>query len=373
MEEKQSNLIHTMAQNYCVFLADFPSDLKPTHLDVPAGEQASLLVGLSTLHTTIGKIYEHFSLLVTEDRRWEDREYCRRAIEAPVKLLWAIGAFGQLVQGSEGLELRSSREELDQAIKKCGCKDPAKAFGVLETVGFQMSYCGVDGFPSLGGYKKCASAAVRYPAQNDPLLRAMVYYTKRLPQKKIGRKEKGIIFEVFLRADFRPLLPNYTFHIPHLPATEEEVTRTFSPTTLEVWNALTGFMADHYPQYRLYYRVPYPGGRRWIADYSIKDNDYGLWSIFIEELGISVRIVLIEGTINNMLDHVGELSPHFQENYLNAVACKDCSHCGKHVIYTHGNHIHRLCKSPWFISPYLHLEDLPDIERLIDFRLTNLQ
>jgi hypothetical protein len=371
MDGNPSNVIHNMAQNYRVFLADFPSDLKPEHLDVPNGEQVSTFEGLLTLHTVIGIIYEYFSLLVPDDKHWEDREYCYQAIEGSVKLLWAMSAFGQLIQGSDGLELRLSREVLDPALKKCKCKDPVKAFGVLEAVGFKLAYSGVDGFPSSGGYKKCATIALRYPGQNDPLLRAMAYYSARLPEKKSGRKEKGIIFEVFLRADFRPLLPGYTFHMPHLPATEEEVTRTLSPKILEVWNELTKFMTDHYPQYQLYFRVPFPRGRRWAADYSNKDNDYGLWSIFTYEEGLTVRIVLIEGTVNNMLEHVGELSPHFQESYLNAVACKDCSHCGKHVFYTHKDHVHRLCKSPWFISPYLHLEDLPDIERLIDFRLTD--
>jgi hypothetical protein len=373
MEVNSSNLVHDIAQNYRICLADFPTGLIPAHLDVPDGEQASLLDGLYTLYTLIGKIYEHFSLLVTNDKHWADGEYCYQAIEGPVKMMWALGVYGQLARGPDGLDLRSSRVDLDQAIKKCGCKNPVKAFGLLETVGFKAIYYGVDGFPGVIGYKKCSAVAVRYPAQNDPLLRAMVYYANRLPQKKSGRKEKGVIFEVLLRADFRPLLPGYTFHVPHLPAVEEEVTRTFNSTTLEIWNALTGFMADRYPQYRYYFRVPYPRYRRWVADYSNKDNDYGLWSIFVEEGGLSVRIVLIEGTINNMLEHVGDLSPHFQENYLNAVACKDCIHCGKHVFYTHRDHIHRLCKSPWFISPHLQLEDLPDIARLIDFRLANVQ
>ena len=94
--------------------------------------------------------------------------------------------------------------------------------------------------------------------------------------------------------------------------------------------------------------------------------------MIIEEGGLYVRIVMIEGTIQNMLEHVNELSPQFQEDYLNAVRCKDCSHCGKHVFYTHGDHVHQLCKSPWFFSPYLHLDDLPDIERLIDFRLSSV-
>jgi len=109
----------------------------------------------------------------------------------------------------------------------------------------------------------------------------------------------------------------------------------------------------------------------WLKDWE-KVSIAGL-SFLVVQYSLQIRIVLIEGTINNMLKHVEELSPHFQESYLNAVACKDCSHCGKHVFYTHKDHIHKLCKSPWFISPYLQTEDLPDIERLIDFRLANSQ
>jgi len=372
MNDNPNSLLHDMAQNYRVCLADFPSNLEPAQLDVPTGEQASVFAGLSTLHSVIGKIYDHFSQLATGDRHWEDREYCYQAIESPVKLLYGLGLLGQLVQGSDGLELKQSREVLDPAIKKIGCKDPVKAFSVLESAEFKVVYYSVDGLPGPGGYKKCTAVAVSYPPHNDPLLRALAYFTKRLPQKKAGRKEKGVILEVFLRADFRPLLPGYTYHIPHLPATEDEVTRTLNPNTLELWKALTGYMSEYFPQYQLYYRVPWLRSCRWTADYSTKENDYGLWSIFVEEAGLSVRIVLIDGTIQNMLDHVGELSPQFQENYLNAVACKDCSHCGKHVFYTHADHIHKLCKSPWFASPYLSMDDLPDIERLIDFRLAPL-
>jgi hypothetical protein len=367
-----SSLIHSIAHNYRLCLADFPLNLKPEHLDVPAGEQAILFAGFSILRAVIGDIYDHFAHLTPTEGHWSDREYCYRAIEGAVKLLWALGAVGQLVQGPGGLELQVSRENLDEALKRCGVKNSTAAFVVLESVGFNIIYHGADGLTCPGGFKKCVAVTVRYPPHNDPLLYAVAYYAVHLPEKKSANKKKSIIFEIYLRADFRPLLPGYTFHIPHLPAEEEEVTRTFDPATLEVWRELTGFMASRHPQYRLFFRVPRIRNRGWVADYSTKENDYGLWSIFVEEGGLYVRIVFNAKTLPNLLGHINELSPHFQETYLTSVACKDCVRCGKHVFYTHGDHVHRLCKSPWYFSPYLGLEDLPDIERLVDFRLANL-
>lgn len=268
--------------------------------------------------------------------------------------------------------MRANRASLDAASKRCSIKDPKAALGVLATVGFDFTCRGADGLPCTGGYKKCTDVTVRYPPCNDPLLCAMVYYAAHLPQKKSGRKEKGPILEVLLRADFRPLLPGYTFHVPHLPATEEEVTRTFDPATLQVWREIAHFMTSRHPEYLLFFRIPFIRGRRWVADCSAKDDDYGAWSIFVEEKGLYVRIVFNAKTLPNLLEHITDLSPQFQETYLNSVACKDCTRCGKHVFYTHGDHVHRLCKSPWYFSPYLSLEDLPDVERLVDLRLADV-
>jgi len=370
MKETSSSLIHSIAQNYRLCLADIPSNLKPEHLDVPVGERATLFAGLPILRSVISDIYDHFAHLTPTGDRWLDGGYCSRAIEGPVKLLWALGAASQLIQSPDGLELQVSRGDLEPALKRCGVKDPKAAFAVLEKVGFNLAYCSADGLTCLGGYKKCAAVAVCYPPCNEPLLQAVAYYAVRLPENK--KTKKGIIFEVFLRADFRPLLPAYMFHIPHLPAEEEEVIRTLDPATLQVWREITGFMTSRHPQYRLFFRVPRIRNRGWVADYSTKDNDYGLWSIFVEDRGLYVRIVFNEKTLPNLLEQMDKLSPHFQESYLTSVACKDCVRCGKPVFYTHGDHVHRICKSPWYISPYLSLEDLLDIERLIDFRLANL-
>jgi len=368
------DLIHTVAHNYGLFLVGFPAELQPEHLDVAEDEQTPLFEGLVALHTVIRDIYAYFADLTPIDKaRWSDRDRCCRAVEDPVRLLWALGTAGQLIQGPDGLEIRADRASLDAARKRCKVKDPKAALGVLERAGFDLAYYGADGLSCTGGYIKCTDVAVRHPQHRDPLLHAMAYYAARLPQKKSGRKIKGPILEVLLRADFRPLLPGYTFHEPHLPATEEEATRTFDPQTVQVWREIAHFMASRHPEYRLFFRVPYIRGRRWVADYSVKGNDYGAWSVFVDEKGLYARIVFNAQTLPNLLAHVSELSPRFQEDYLNAVACKDCSHCGKHVFYAHGDHVHRLCKNPWFSSPPLDLEDLPDIERLVDLRLADAQ
>lgn len=367
MEATPRSLIHSIAENYRLCQADFPSNLKSVHLAAPAGEQETIFAGLYALQAVIRAIYDYFSQSNPTDSHWSDREYCYHAIEGPAKLLWAVGVAGQLIQGSSGLELQVNKVDFDQALKRCGGKPQKEAFEVLQAIGIGTVFLGEDGLPYPGGYKKCATFLLGYPPNNEPFLRALTYFAHRLPKNK--NTQKGFIFEVFLRADFRPLLPDYRFHIPHLPAEEAEVTRTFNAATLEVWNAISGFMARCHPEYKLFFRVPGPRNRRWVADYSTKDNDYGLWSVFTDEKGLSVRIVFDNFTLPYLLDHVNQLSPGFQETYLNTVACKDCVRCGKHVFFAHQDHMHRLCKSPWYASPYLHLEDLPDIERLIDFRL----
>jgi hypothetical protein len=242
----------------------------------------------------------------------------------------------------------------------------------LEAVGFSLELCGPDGLPYPPGERKHAlgeRVALRFPANNEPVMRALVYYTARVPRNKAT--QKGIIYEVFYRADFRPLLPGYTFRLPHLPADEQEVLRSFDPPALALWREITGFMARRHPQYKLYFRVPRLRQRGWVADYSLKGKDYGSWSIFTGEEGVYVRVVLNDKSLHALLEHLDQFSPHFRENYLAAVACKDCVRCGKHIFFTRGDKVHRLCKTPWYFSPYLRLEDLPDIERLVDFRLAN--
>jgi hypothetical protein len=373
MDTKLIPILTKRAQNYHICLADLPPNLKPTHLQVPADQQNITFTGLHSLHTLIGVIYDHFSRLVPTSGRLPNEEYCYRVIEAPVKLLWALGMAGKLILTKDWWELQVSKEDLDAVLKRCGAKDASGAFEALELVGFQATYLDSQGIACSGGYKKSNLIVVKYKvnqsAENEALLRALVYIAPRLPTNK--NTKKSFIVELFLRADFRFLLPGYRIRMPHFPTDEAEVTRTFDPNTLAIWREITTFMSNHHPDYRLYFRIPRPRGRGWVADYSLKDNDYGSISFFIDENGLSLRIVFSGDKVPQLLDHVSELSPDFQEIYLHDVRCKDCVRCGKHIFYPHGDHVHRLCKSPWFASPFLKTEDLPDIERLIDWRLAN--
>lgn len=153
--------IKTIAQNYRLFLVDFPTELQPEHLDVPEDEQTLLFAGLPILHTIIGGIYDYFAHLTPiDDAHWSDEEYCYRAIEGPVKLLWALGTAGRLVEGPDGPEIKADRPSLDAVLKRCSIKEPKAALGVLETVGLAFTYRGADGLPCTGGYKKCTDVAL---------------------------------------------------------------------------------------------------------------------------------------------------------------------------------------------------------------------
>jgi hypothetical protein len=139
-----------------------------------------------------------------------------------------------------------------------------------------------------------------------------------------------------------------------------------------MWHEIMAFTAARYPQYRPYIRVPRLRSRGWLADFSTTGKDYGTWTIIGEEGGFWMRIAPKAQGYQYILTHIDQFSPRFQEIYLNCSACSDCTHCGKHFFFQHGDHVHRLCKGPWFYSPHLRPEDIADIERLIDIHLANL-
>ena len=62
---------------------------------VPVDDQPTVFAGLPVLHTLIGDIYQYFTNLIPVGDRWSDWESCYQAIEAPVKLLWALGIAGK--------------------------------------------------------------------------------------------------------------------------------------------------------------------------------------------------------------------------------------------------------------------------------------
>ncbi len=371
MDTTSEILIHRMARNYLLCLADFPPDLKPEHLPVPAEEQTALFDGLHSLYAAIQGIYHYFAGLPVSPETagsWSEDEYCWKAIEGPVKILWGLGTVGRLAAGPDGVELCANKAELDLALKSRGFKAPAPSFAALEALGFLIDYRGPDGQKTPGGYKKSSAIHFSAPESNEVFLRALIVYAACFPVIKNGKP-----IEIFLRADFRPLLPGYTVALPHISLEKEEIDRTLEPRTREMWDEIGQFTAHRYPKYRPFYRVPRLRHRGWAIDYSATGKDYGLWSIFGDEQGLRLRMVLRPKGYQYLLDHIDALSPRYQEIFLNRCACTDCIRCGKHRFYQHGDHVHRLCKGPWFYSPCLEQEDLPDIERLIDIHVTHLK
>jgi hypothetical protein len=162
MDTKLIPILTKRAQNYHICLADLPPNLKPTHLQVPADQQNITFTGLHSLHTLIGVIYDHFSRLVQTSGRLPNEEYCYRVIEAPVKLLWALGMAGKLILTKDWWELQVSKEDLDAVLKRCGAKDASGAFEALELVGFQATYLDSQGIACSGGYKKSNLIVVKY-------------------------------------------------------------------------------------------------------------------------------------------------------------------------------------------------------------------
>ncbi len=364
-------LIHRMARNYLLCLADFPPDLKPEHLPDPAGEQAAIFAGLHSLRAAIQGIYQYFADLPVSAETpggWAEDEYCWKAIEGPVKLLWALGMVGQLAAGPGGAELRTNKADLDLALKSRGFKAPAPSFAVLEAQGFLIDYRSPNGQKIPDGYKKCSIINFSSPENSASFLRALIVYAACFSAIKNGKP-----FEIFLRTDFRPLLPGYRVDLPHIRLEKEEIERALDQPTLAMWDEIRQFTARRYPKYRPFYRVPRLRHRGWAIDYSATGKGYGLWSIFGDEQGLRLRMVLRPTAYQYALDHIDDLSPRYQEIFLNRCACTDCIHCGKHRFYQHGDHVHRLCKGPWFYSPCLEQEDLPDIERLIDIHISHLK
>ncbi len=371
MDTTSEILIHRMARNYLLCLAVFPPELKQEHLAVPTGEQAALFTGLHSLHAAIQAIYQYFADLPVNAETpasWAEDEYCWKAIEAPVKLLWVLGTVGQITAGPDSAELRANRAVLDLALKTRGFKAAAPAFAVLEAQGFIIDYRSPDGQKCPEGYKKCSNISFSDPEHDESFLRALIVYAACFPAIKNGKP-----MEIFLRADFRPLLPDYRIEMPHITLDEEEIERALDPQTWAMWIEIGQFAACRYPKYRPFYRTPRLRHRGWAVDYSATGKDYGLWSIFGDDQGLRLRMVLRPKGYQYLLDHIDDLSPRYQEIFLNCCACSDCIRCGKHRFYQHGDHVHRLCKGPWYYSPCIEREDLPDIERLIDIHIANLK
>jgi hypothetical protein len=239
---------------------------------------------------------------------------------------------------------------------------------ILKGVGLSFGYLDEDAAICPAGYKACAAVSVCAAGADHDFWQALKAYASCFQMVK-----DGLPFEIFLRADFRPLLPGYQVKKPHIPLDEEEVTCTIDLGNRELWYELINDPSQALRKERLFYRVPILRKRWWTTDFSTTGKDYGLWSVISNEEGIHLRLVFKKKGYHALLDQIDLLTPRYQEIYLNCVACHDCVHCGKHINYPHGDHTHRLCQGSWFYSPPIQPEDLPDIRKLIQIHLTNLK
>ena len=360
--------IHELAASYRRFLVDFPEDLLPQHLEVPPRERSAMLGGLRRLRERIGAVYTQVPALAQPGPRWLDREFCGHALEAPIRMLWALGTCGEPTGGPRGLTLRAEATDLEARRRQVGVRDVPWATRVLERAGFGLRYLD-DAGKDAPDYRGSSSVSLLSPGDDGSMLRALVYYARRVPGNPKTRK--GVILEVFLRADMRPLVPGYSAALPHLPASPAEVERTLEGSTRSLWKTLVDYMGDRHPECRVLFRVPRLPAQGWVTDFGRTEKDYGLWSMTADRAGVAVRIVMSAEGVRELEQHPERLSKGFLKAYLERVRCKDCSHCGKHLTFRYAGSRHRLCKTPWYTSPPLRYEDLSDVEELVELRIAH--
>ncbi|HET6485828.1 MAG TPA: hypothetical protein VFH83_05385, partial [Spirochaetia bacterium] len=207
--------IHDLAASYRLFLVDFPEELQSQHLEVPPRERAATFGGLRRLRERIGAVYALAPAMAPRGERWLDREFCFRAIEAPVRMLWALGTCGEQTRGPWGSTLRADTADLEARRRQAGVRDVRWATRVLERAGFGLRYRD-NTEKEIPEYRGSSSVSLLSPGDDGSMLRALAYYARRVPRNPKTRR--GAILEVFLRADLRPLLPGYAAVLPHLPA-----------------------------------------------------------------------------------------------------------------------------------------------------------
>jgi hypothetical protein len=360
-------LLHRMALNYLACVYPFPLELRPEHLDAP--DQELVYTGLHLLHQVIHDLYEAFSHVeVASEKAVTDEDYCRKTLEESEFLLWFFGAMGEKIQGAQGTELRIKKSNLSSSVPGKKVKDVTSILPALQAVGFRLSFLDAAGAICPGGWKRCDMVSLGWqktPAEADALWAALAFFAG-----KVDIRQPGVPFQAFQRADFRSLLPGG--NLSALPYTFEEALGTLDEKTTVLWREMADYVAQHYPKYVPFFRHPDLRQRSWGINYDTRAKGYGLFSLYGDEEGFHVRMVLKKAGRAYVLGHIDELSPRMQEMFLNRITCVDCKHCGQHEFYPHGDHVHKLCAFAWFYSSHLEPEDMPSAKRLIDIHLSHL-
>lgn len=361
-------LLHRMARNYLACVYPFPPELCPEYLDTPDRER--VFTGLHILHQSIQDLYRAFTRLETTDENSaSDEDYCWKVLDGSAFLLWILGALGEWIDGPQGAELRVSKTALLTSVPGRKIKDISSVLPGMQAAGFNLSFRNAAGAPCAGDWKRCEMVNLGWqkdPAEADTLLSALSYFARRVDIRK-----PGVPFEAFKRADYRSLLPGGD--PAALPYTFDEALSTLDPRTAALWREVAAYLAQQYPKYVPFFRHPDLRRRTWTINYDTQAKGYGLFSLYGEEGGLRVRMVLKKTGRAYVLEHIDELSPHMQEMFLNRIPCIDCKHCGQHEFYTHGDHVHKICAGTWFYSDHLEPEDLPSVQRLIAIHVSHLR
>ena len=363
-----SILLHRMAANYLACVYPFPTELRPEHLDVPNPGQ--VFAGLHLLHRLFHDLYLAFTRLEpVNEKAASDEDTCWKTLDGCGLFLWTLGALGERVDSPRGAKLWVQKAALAGSVPGRKVKDIASMQPGLEAAGFRLYFLDSGGGPCAGGWKRCELVGLGWPS--NPTEANALWYALEYFARRVDLRQPGVPFAAFLRADFRPLLPGSD--PAALPYTIDEAWSALDPATVCLWRAMAGYLASAYPKYVPFFRHPDLRRRTWTVNYDTQAKGYGLFSLYGDDGGFRVRMVLKKSGRAYVLDHIDELSPRMQEMFLNRIPCIDCKHCGQHEFYTHGDHVHKLCAGAWFYSDHLALEDLPSIKRLIAIHVSHLR
>lgn len=350
--------LQEIARNYALCM--LPAEMIPAELPVAQ----NVRTGLGDVRSVIAALYDWYATQpVTSKQLRADDLACRKTVNACLAVLWGLGRVGTFDATPAGRAFVVDVAEL-RAVTAKRTKTLAAPLASLAAVGLAFETSDENGVPC--DVSRAVSTTVWYAASPD---RAEGFFDalRQFSGLLDATGDEGLV--AFARADFRVLAPGF----PVGPGgyTEAEAVRTMDPKTAALWREFTTYTSVHYPKHKLVFRVPELRNRRWVADYTTRGKGYGVWRVTVEEGGLSVQMVMKPKARAHVLEHLDELPYHIQEIFLTSIRCRNCSSCGEHQMFPHGDHEHKLCRVTWFYTPPLTVEDLPSIERLLDVHMAH--